>query len=137
MQAVASYLVSAMTELQEIDLHVLSFGLGFEDVTVTKEQNFTRYSLPFSKFGILTAFARDQAVLNKCLANIRPDIVHSQGGGHHGIVAIRSAYPTVVTVHGILAKEANFFLGSGGACALEFRDGWRTTFVSGELCILF
>jgi glycosyltransferase involved in cell wall biosynthesis len=126
-QAVASYLVNAITELQEIDLHVLSFRLGSEGVTVTKEPNFTRYSLPFSRFGTLTAFARDQAVLNACLADIRPDIVHSQGGGHHGIVAIRSGYPTVVTVHGILAKEANFLPGIRRRMRSRFQ-GWMADY---------
>ena len=110
-QAVTSYLVHAMTQFQEIELHVLSFRLGIDRVTVKVETNYVRYSIPFSRFGTLTGFIRDQATLNACLATIRPDVVHSQGGGHDGIVAKRSIFPTVVTIHGILSQEAGLLPG--------------------------
>lgn len=110
-QAVTSYLVHAMTQLQEIELHVLSFRLGTDRVTVNEEPNYVRYSIPFSRFGTLTGFNKDQAALNACLATIRPNVVHSQGGGHDGIVAKRSIFPTVVTIHGILSQEAGLLPG--------------------------
>ena len=110
-QAVTSYLVHAMTRYPEIELHVLSFRLGSGRAEVVMEQNFVRYSLPHSKFGTLTIFRQDQENLNAILAEINPDIVHSQGGGHQGILASRSGYPTVVTIHGILTQEAKHLPG--------------------------
>jgi hypothetical protein len=39
------------------------------------------------------------------LARIRPDVVHSQEAGHHGILAKHTGYPTVDSIHGILSQE--------------------------------
>ena len=110
-QAVTSYLVRAMANMPEIDLHVLSFQQGIDRVLKTPESDYVRYSVPLAKFGTLTGFKKDQAILNSCLASIRPDIVHSQGGGHHGILAKRSGFPSVVTIHGIHKMEARHLPG--------------------------
>lgn len=107
-QAVTSYLVSSLCKIPEVELHVLSFRLGIQSTTIKNEPNLVRYYLPFSRLGTITGFAKDQAVLNACLAQIQPHVVHSQGGGHDGIVARRSGYPTVITIHGIGTQEANY-----------------------------
>ena len=110
-QAVTSYLVSALAEMPEIELHVLSFKLGINRAAVVNETKFVRYSIPYGRFGTLTRFKKDQAHLDAFLDEIRPDVVHSQGGGHQGILARRAGYPTVVTIHGILTQEAKFLPG--------------------------
>ena len=42
-----------------------------------------------------------------------PDLVHGQGVGRDGILAARSGYPSVLTVHGILREEARHYEGLG------------------------
>ena len=122
-QAVTSYLVHAMTQFPEIELHLLSFRLGIDHISVIEEPNYVRYSIPFARFGTLTGFIRDQANLNTCLATIQPDIVHSQGGGHQGIVAKRTNFPTVVTIHGTISQEAKFLPGLGRRMRTRIQ-GW-------------
>jgi glycosyltransferase involved in cell wall biosynthesis len=107
-QAVTSYLVSALTRLPDIDLYILSFRLGLKRVLVNRYATHTHYLVPYGKLGTLTFFAKDQATLNNCLADIEPDIVHSQGAGHEGILAIRCQYPAVITIHGIHVQEAAY-----------------------------
>ena len=110
-QAVTSYLVDAMSQLGEIDLHILVFRQGTAEAEVTEGPGFTRHSIPFAPFGTATGLSKDQSALNARLAAIRPDVVHSQGGGHQGILAKRSGYPAVVTIHGILRREAGLLSG--------------------------
>lgn len=107
-QAVTKYLVDAMAPMSEIELHVLSFRPGLGSATVTEDRGFTRYSIPYSKYGVITGFRDDQANLNALLNQIDPDIVHSQGGGHQGILASRTRYPTVLTIHGIISQEIKY-----------------------------
>ena len=107
-QAVTKYLVDAMAQMPEIELHVLSFKPGKDSAAVKEEQGFVRYLIPYSRLGVITGFRNDQANLNAFLDNIGPDVVHSQGGGHQGILASRTDYPTVVTIHGILTQEIRF-----------------------------
>lgn len=110
-QAVTSYLVGALTRIPGIDLYILSFRLGLKRVLVNRYATHTHYLIPYGKLGTLTAFAKDQATLNTCLADIEPDIVHSQDAGHHGILASRCPYPAVITIHGIQVQEAAYLSG--------------------------
>jgi glycosyltransferase involved in cell wall biosynthesis len=104
-EAVTSYLVDAMARFADIEVHVVTFKEGIDGVEVVEQENCVRHSIPYARFGSLTGLLGDQLALNARLADIRPDVVHSQGGGHHGIVAKRSGYPTVVTIHGIPSLE--------------------------------
>jgi glycosyltransferase involved in cell wall biosynthesis len=107
-QAVSSYLIEALSQIGDLELNVLTFKAGISTAEVELLETHTHYILPFGKYGTLTGFRADQAILNSCLKKIRPDIVHSQGSGHHGILANRSGYPSVVTIHGILTEEARY-----------------------------
>jgi len=108
-QAVTKYLVGAMTKLDDIDLHVITFGYGISAMRTIECAGYTRYVLPGKRFGTMTGYWRSQKQLNRILQMIHPDIVHGQGVGHDGIVAARSPYPSVLTIHGILQEEASHF----------------------------
>lgn len=108
-QAVTKYLVGAMTNLGEVELHVISYGYGIDEMRSIECDGYTRYVLPGKRFGTMTAYWRSQIQLNRILKMIRPDIVHGQGVGHDGIVAARCPYPSVLTIHGILQEEASHF----------------------------
>ena len=108
-QAVTRYLVGAMTNLNEVDLHVISYRYGIDSVQTIEAEGFTKHALPGARFGTVTGYWRDQVTLRESLRSIHPDIVHGQGVGHDGIVAARSRYPSVQTVHGILPEEAKYF----------------------------
>ena len=107
-QAVTTYLVESFAGLDEIDLYIVSFRDGLDGVCVRKRPKCTQYLAPFGGLGLLSNFRADQRLLDRCLDEIRPDVVHSQGGGHHGILASRCGYPAVTTIHGIHRQEAAF-----------------------------
>lgn len=110
-QAVTSYLTEALIRIPEIELHIISFRLGIDKPATYDESRYVHHLIPFSKFELLTGFRRDQRALDLRLKSISPDIVHAQGSGHQGIVASRSKYPSVITIHGILTEEARFHTG--------------------------
>jgi glycosyltransferase involved in cell wall biosynthesis len=107
-QAVSSYLVDAMRHIPGIELHVLRLKLGIDRESEIEGHGYVLHTIPIARFGTMTGFWKDQSALNRRLADIRPDVVHSQGAGHHGILAKRTSYPTVVTIHGILSQEVEF-----------------------------
>lgn len=110
-QAVTSYLVDAMCGFPDIEIHVLRFRTGLSNASRIEGPGYVLHSLPISRLGTISGYRGDQSVLDRCLHSIRPDVVHSQGGGHFGALAMRTAYPAVVTIHGILAREAKFARG--------------------------
>lgn len=124
-QAVTSYLVDALSKFHNIELTILSFRLGIRQTEFFEHENYDQYLIPFSGIGALTLFRRDQANLDDCLTNIEPDIVHSQGAGHHGILATRSQYPSVTTIHGIHTQEAQHLRGIRRRMRTRLQ-GWMT-----------
>ena len=106
-QAVTKYLVDALVRLEALELHVLSFKYNIKEPRSTTERGYRRHVLPGAGMGTLTAFRKDQRTLNTMLEGIQPDIVHGQGAGHNGILACRSPFPSVITIHGIM-PERNF-----------------------------
>lgn len=104
-QAVTKYLVRAMVGLGEVRLDVINFDYAAKEPRTFAAAGFTRHVLPGARMGAATGFFQDQRTFNRCLASIRPDIVHSQGAGHDGTLAARSGYPHVITIHGILENE--------------------------------
>jgi glycosyltransferase involved in cell wall biosynthesis len=108
-QAVTKYLVRALTQLNKIDLHVISYRYDTDVAQTVAADGYSRYILPGRRFGTMTGYWRSQSDLDSLLDKIRPDIVHGQGVGHDGIVASRSKYPSVLTIHGILQEEARHF----------------------------
>lgn len=111
LQAVTFYLAAELSKMPEVDLHVISFRRGLDRQIEQNRGDLRLYSLPLARLGTITAFRQDQQTLNACLEKIKPDLVHSQGGGHHGIIATRSKFPSVVTIHGIHSREAAFLPG--------------------------
>lgn len=112
-QAVTRYLVDALAKLEAVDLHVISFDYKRRSAVSSEATGYTTHTLPGSGLGTLTAFRRNQMALDACLGRLHPDVVHGQGAGHNGILASRSSFPSVVTVHGIMAEEAKFYVGLG------------------------
>jgi glycosyltransferase involved in cell wall biosynthesis len=77
--------------------------LGFDRV----EQNgVTVHILPvYPRFELARRYRTYQSRLIAKLAQIQPDVVHAQDAGTDAYVALRSGYPTVLTLHGIQHKE--------------------------------
>jgi glycosyltransferase involved in cell wall biosynthesis len=132
-QAVTKYLVGALARLEDIELHVLSFKYGITQSQSREESRYGRYRryiLPGARFGTLTGFRSDQRTLNATLESIQPDLVHGQGAGHNGILASRSRFPSVITIHGIMAEEAKFLAGRGRRAR-----HWLLSEISDRWCI--
>jgi glycosyltransferase involved in cell wall biosynthesis len=107
-QAVTRYLVDALVRNRDLELHVVSFRYGTAAARTSEANGYVRHILPGARLGTLTGFWADQKTLKRHLDKIQPSVVHAQGAGHDGIVAVRSGYPSVVTIHEIMTEEAKY-----------------------------
>ncbi len=55
---------------------------------------------------LLTCKIHDIPALVRVVRAINPDVVHGQGQDRHGLAALRSGYPAVVTSHGVAFVES-------------------------------
>ena len=113
-QAVTSCLIPALGRLPDVEVHVIRLRWGIEKSSRREQDSQVLHVLPMSRLGTVTNFRQDQRTVDSRLETIQPDVVHSQGAGHYGILAARSGYPAVITIHGILSEE------------VRFEPGWRS-----------
>jgi glycosyltransferase involved in cell wall biosynthesis len=107
-QSASAYLARELGRIDGVDLHLVTLG-GANQVGERQAEGdrATLHVLPyFPRFELARNFRTYQARLNSVLAEIQPDVLHAQGATDHAYVALRSGYPTVITVHGVQSEES-------------------------------
>jgi len=66
----------------------------------------TIHRLPRHRMGHITFYRRDRRAMRRLLNALSPDLVHAQGSGIYAGAAIESGYPAVITMHGVISREA-------------------------------
>lgn len=107
-QAVSTYLAREMVRSGRIDLRVITFSSRVASATPVTDGDVHGVLLPEHRFSHLTRFRRARKDVAAALDDLRPDLVHGQGAGLEGYVAVRSGLPSVVTFHGIIAEDAKY-----------------------------
>ncbi|MBI5030573.1 MAG: glycosyltransferase family 4 protein [Chloroflexi bacterium] len=109
-EAASTYLVKELAQLDGLDLHIVTLGNPTWTTTNgNKLDGATVHVLPkFPRLEFARNFRTYQAQLDRLLAEIKPDVVHAQGATDHAYAALRSGYPTVVTVHGVQSEDGKY-----------------------------
>lgn len=107
-------LAHALARREDVECHVVASA---DNVVETYRQvgnlhiHFaTRLDLP----RLLTDHLYDVPKLRNIVRDIDPDVVHGEGQDRHGLAAIASGYPNVVTPHGVAFIEAGLQKGVFG-----------------------
>ncbi len=110
-QAAFVYLVKGLCKIQDLQVHVLTFGRRDRSGPDQVEQDGVTLHLlpPFPRFERLRNYSTYQATLNRKLAQVRPHVLHAQDTTAHAYVATRSGYPAVVTVHGVRYEDGKHY----------------------------
>lgn len=109
-QSAFAYLVNGLRQIDDLEIHILTFGgRSLKGADQLEQDGVTIHLLPlFPRFEMAKNFRTYQTVLNEKLAQIRPSVVHAQDATDHAYVALRSGYPTVVTVHGVRREDGKY-----------------------------
>lgn len=116
-EAVAAYLVKGILARSRLELHVITVSDGEAAAPVIRRDGLTIHPVPSSgRWRRLTLYLRERWAIASRLRELRPDLVHVQGQNFYAAAALGAPYPRVVTLHGMLQKEAQI---------LDRRSGWR------------
>ena len=107
-QAVIYYLATALKNRREIDLHVITYTSTVSSEQVVAKDKIQHHLLPKHRFGRLSGYYLYARDFEKCLQDIRPDVIHAQGAFVEGYVAVKSKYPSVITFHGMIGEDAKY-----------------------------
>jgi len=110
-QAAYSYLVKGLAMTQDLDLHILTIRPpNYSGADRVEQANLTIHFLPqYPRFERLRNYHIYQSIITQRLAKIRPDLIHAQDAGSDALVALRTGFPTVITIHGIRLEDGKHY----------------------------
>jgi glycosyltransferase involved in cell wall biosynthesis len=105
-QSVTHQLAHALARRDDVECHVVCATRGIVErerrAGALRIHFLPRLPLP----RLATARLYDVPRLVRAIRALRPDVVHGQGQTRHGLAAVRSGLPTVVTPHGVIFVES-------------------------------
>ena len=105
-QSVTYHLAHALARRDDVECHVVAAMSGAVTDYRREGNLHVHYvkRLPLPK--LLTCKVHDIPALKRIVEAIDPDVVHGQEQDRHGLAALRSGYPAVVTPHGVTFIES-------------------------------
>jgi glycosyltransferase involved in cell wall biosynthesis len=114
-EAVIRNLATELALLPDLDVHILTCVRGAREAREIEYRGVHLHYLPGqASLGNLTLHRGDRRTLARALDRLRPDIVHGHGTDAYASAVVDTAWPQVVTVHGILYKEVVLYRGLKG-----------------------
>ncbi|MGQ9492138.1 MAG: glycosyltransferase family 4 protein [Anaerolineae bacterium] len=110
-EAVLVPLLRALSRFNDLELYIVTCQPGVKDSLSVTPAGWPLHVLERKRFGRLMFHIREVSAIQRALQYISPDIVHAHGLGIYAVAAARSPYAHVVTVHGIISREAIFVQG--------------------------
>ncbi len=104
--AVVVALVAGLAQRPDVALHVVTAIPGLSAAKVTRLTGFTLHQLPRARGGRLRWHMPLVRALQETIRTIQPDVVHAHGSGPYAAAAIFSDRPNVITLHGMVYREA-------------------------------
>lgn len=96
-------LAEALALLPDIEVHVITSYKGKKTIQVRRERLAVTYLAIPRLCNALTLFGYTARIATRLIRTIEPNIVHGIGTEHiWPFVAVRSNYPSVVTIHGVV-----------------------------------
>lgn len=105
-EAHMAYLIQGLTRREDVELHVVTRRAVGLARPATVPNGLTVHLTLRARFQRLMFYRLDLARLTEVIRRLHPDVVHGQGSGLYADAAVACGLPHVVTVHGIIYREA-------------------------------
>ena len=110
-----AYIYNLVEGLQKLqvpnwDIHIVRCSKEIKKSKTVNNNHVTIHFLPSTKekrFGNITLNIIDRYRIQKKINELKPEIIHAHGTDSYAVAALEMEYPTLLTVHGILFKEAD------------------------------
>jgi len=104
--AVVLSLANGLAGQRGVELHVLTSVPGLRRPCVEKQKSFTLHRLPHPRGDRLLWHQPAVWPVLRALRALKPDVIHAHMAGHYADAALQSGRPTVITLHGVVFREA-------------------------------
>ena len=122
-EAVTYHLSHALATFPNLDVHTVSFRPDLKQPRRFQHDKVTVHLLPTPRNDRLLWRRPSVRMLHEVVRHLRPDVVHAHGTTMYAAAAVSAPFPHVITVHGIMAREAPTIWGWRRRLAREV-DRW-------------
>lgn len=107
-ESVSAALVHGLQQIDDVEVHLITIALpGATPGVRWLGPRATLHALRSTgRLRRPTTFFFERRAITRLLGQLRPDIVHVQGQNFYAPAALASGFPTVISIHGMLAREA-------------------------------
>ncbi|MBC7232660.1 MAG: glycosyltransferase family 4 protein [Chloroflexi bacterium] len=107
-RSVAYYLAQGLRCFQDLDIHVLHCHSEVPENRVEVEDNLAVHYMAMPKRRVVPNTMVAVERVARELRRLRPDVVNAHAP-HYAVAALRSGYPTIYTIHGVIHREAQVY----------------------------
>ena len=122
-EAVTYLLTQALVRLPQMDVHMFTLRSDVASPQILERDGVVVHLLPQPRFSRLMWHREGMRRLLQEVTRWGPDVVHAHGTDVYAGAAVRAPFPHVITVHGIMAREAGTVWGWRRRLAREV-DRW-------------
>jgi len=105
-ETVMTVLLPELQMMADLTVEVLTADPTIRKPETDRWRGMTIHRLPRQRMGHITFYRQDRRAMGRLLNGLSPDLVHAQGSGMYAGAAIESGYPAVITMHGVISREA-------------------------------
>ncbi|MEA3337811.1 MAG: glycosyltransferase family 4 protein [Chloroflexota bacterium] len=115
--AVVSQLASGLQQMADVEVHVVTLSSQVPEDAFFERDGIWVHSIRPRRLPRWTMLRLNARALEQALKAIAPDVVHAHDAGTYADAALASGYPAVITVHGVIQREAEL--------SREYGMNWR------------
>lgn len=105
-------LIEGLLSFEDMEIHVVTSNNSLRKYIRVVSNSVRYHYLPSPKhWQTLSLYMLDRFRINRKLHEINPDIVHAQNSQNYGYICLKTRFPIVLSVHGIVKEEANYISG--------------------------
>jgi hypothetical protein len=118
-------LLEGLALLEDLEIHAVTSTPALRRERHTRHRGVAYHYLPTpGRLETLSRYAVDRYRIGRQLRMIAPDVVHGDVG-KYGFIALKSGYPTVMSIHGIALAEIRHLR--------SFAERWRMALTGGMI----
>lgn len=112
-EAVIVQLVRGLLRQGDVDLHMVICDSRVTEDFVERRDGLTLHGLRLRPIPRWTLLRVNPRAVRRAVDRIQPDVVHGHGSGLFADAALHSGRPAVITLHGVIRREAEVFAQHG------------------------
>ena len=105
---VAYNLVQGLRRYPDLELHVLHCHNSIAADRLERDGNVTVHLMALPRQRLIPNLTASVRRMRRALRALRPDVIHAHVG-QYAYAAVRAGYPTIYTIHGVLAREREVY----------------------------